>query len=226
LDLGDETSQAFKQLIAEYLGVPVGSELTLLRKCWTNLNSTTPTTTTTTTATPPTAPTIRDRLLARERPRLDWLAHGPHPPPNIDNPRDQHPQHRRVEWLVAGPPPNPREQQQGDGGAAHAHPAWNNMQRLAHYRNRRMQRLHVMGGRGRVVFLHGQNGNPNNNQNIRANNPFDIVDLEHGHAQPGLPPDRLWNFLEEEELANRHMAQNLDDDIDIDDDDLEMEFML
>jgi hypothetical protein len=181
LDLGDETSQAFKQLIAEYLGVPVGSELTLLRKCWTNLNSTTPTTTTTT-ATPPTAPTIRDRLLARERPRLDWLAHGPHPPPNIDNPRDQHPQHRRVEWLVAGPPPNPREQQQGDGGAAHAHPAWNNMQRLAHYRNRRMQRLHVMGGRGRVVFLHGQNGNPNNNQNIRANNPFDIVDLEHGHA--------------------------------------------
>jgi hypothetical protein len=36
LDRGVETSQAFKQLIAEYLGVPVGRELTNLRKALTN----------------------------------------------------------------------------------------------------------------------------------------------------------------------------------------------
>ena len=39
LDRGVETSQAFKQLIAEYLGVPVGKELTLLRTAWDNLES-------------------------------------------------------------------------------------------------------------------------------------------------------------------------------------------
>jgi hypothetical protein len=211
LDLGDETSQAFKQLIAEYLGVPVGMELTLLRKCWSNLNSTTPTSAAASTSTAPTSISIRERLAARElrdhhHPRLDWLAHGPHPPPN-----------------------NNAQQQQHQADGAHPHPAWNNMQRLAHYRNRRMQRLHIMGGRGRVnVFLHG-NGNPNNNNNPIINrgigglaNPFDaIVDLNHPQ-----PPDQLWNFLEDEELDNRHLAQNLDDDIDDDDDDLEMEFML
>jgi hypothetical protein len=53
-------------------------------------------------------------------------------------------------------------------------------------------------------------------------NPFDaIVDLDHPH-----PLDRFWNFLEDEELDNRQLAQNLDDDIDPDDDELEMEFML
>ena len=39
LDRGVETSQAFKQLIAEYLGVPVGKKLTLLRTAWDNLES-------------------------------------------------------------------------------------------------------------------------------------------------------------------------------------------
>jgi hypothetical protein len=39
LDRGVETSQAFKRLIAEYLGVPVGKELTLLRTAWNNLES-------------------------------------------------------------------------------------------------------------------------------------------------------------------------------------------
>ena len=39
LDRGVETSQAFKLLIAEYLGVPVGKELTLLRTAWDNIES-------------------------------------------------------------------------------------------------------------------------------------------------------------------------------------------
>lgn len=95
-----------------------------------------------------------------------------------------------------------------------------------------------MGGRGRIVILHG-NGNPNNNNNNRANqgggaanpNPFDNA---FGDPQPpGFPvphPHRLWNFLDDDELLdNRHLApNNLDDDLDDidDDDDLEMEFML
>jgi len=37
LDRGVETSEAFKRLIAEYLGVPVGPKLTLLRKAQANL---------------------------------------------------------------------------------------------------------------------------------------------------------------------------------------------
>ena len=37
LDRGVETSQAFKQLIAEYLGVPVKEELRMMRQAWTNL---------------------------------------------------------------------------------------------------------------------------------------------------------------------------------------------
>ena len=225
LDLGDETSQAFKQLIAEYLGVPVGMELTLLRKCWTNLNSTS-TTAASASSTTATTTTIRERIVAREQqhqqrdphhPRLDWLAHGPHPPPNNNNNNNPgQPQAERV----------------------HPHPAWNNLQRLAHYRNRRMQRLHVMGGRGRVVFLHGNGGNPNpNNNNNPPNNnnnnqnrahPFDVVVEQHRDPQPrpGFPiahPHRLWNFLEDDHLLDeRHDL----DDIDDDDEDLEMEFML
>lgn len=34
LDRGVETSQAFKQIIAQFLGVPIGAELALLRKAW------------------------------------------------------------------------------------------------------------------------------------------------------------------------------------------------
>ena len=37
LDRGVETSQAFKKLIAQFLGVPVGAELALLRKAWNKL---------------------------------------------------------------------------------------------------------------------------------------------------------------------------------------------
>jgi hypothetical protein len=40
-----------------------------------------------------------------------------------------------------------------------------------------------------------------------------------------LPIDCGISF-EDEELDNRHLAQNVDDDIDADDDDFEMEFML
>lgn len=38
LDRGVETSEAFKRLIAEYLSVPVGKELTLIRKALVNIN--------------------------------------------------------------------------------------------------------------------------------------------------------------------------------------------
>lgn len=37
LDRGVETSQAFKQIIAEFLGVPIGAELALLRRAWSKL---------------------------------------------------------------------------------------------------------------------------------------------------------------------------------------------
>jgi hypothetical protein len=51
---------------------------------------------------------------------------------------------------------------------------------------------------------------PNNRGIGGIANPFDaIIDLDHSQ-----PPDRLWNFLEDEELDNRHLPQNLDDDID------------
>merc|ERR1740117_1983644 len=38
LDRGVETSEAFKRLIAEYLAVPLGKELTLIRKALVNIN--------------------------------------------------------------------------------------------------------------------------------------------------------------------------------------------
>ena len=143
----------------------------------------------------------------------------------------------------------PGQQQQAQppqADRAHPHPAWNNLQRLAHYRNRRMQRLHVMGGRGRVVFLHGNGGPNNNNQNQnRENNnnnndahPFDIIVEQHHQdpqeqqqqQRPGDPlaqhAHRLWNFLEDDHLLDdhRHLAgqNNLeDDDIDDIDDDID-----
>jgi hypothetical protein len=42
LDRGVETSQAFKQLVAQFLGVPVGAELTLLRRAWNKLQDNSP----------------------------------------------------------------------------------------------------------------------------------------------------------------------------------------
>lgn len=40
LDRGVETSQAFKELIAEFLGVPLGAELALLRRAWNKIQNT------------------------------------------------------------------------------------------------------------------------------------------------------------------------------------------
>ena len=123
LDRGVETSEAFKKLIAEYLGVPLGPNLSLLRRASTNLaNTSSPSNTSTTLASRNSEGVdIEDR----EHPNPLWLQ------------RD----------AFVPPPPNPRMPIRGGRLPPHLHPRIHDRRERHQRRRDLLMRGQAMVGR-------------------------------------------------------------------------------
>ena len=110
LDRGVETSQAFKRLIALYLGVPIGAELALLRRAWNNIQQQQQQLQQSSSSSTPAVATS-SHVASRPLPPIDhtWMLEfphddPPHPPPAHRQPL-QHDQHPHDDDLAAAHDP-------------------------------------------------------------------------------------------------------------------------